>query len=579
MRASGGVERAAGYASAHVLAHPSSSPRGATAVLASAHSRFAKAALAIYVGVAALAVALLVVTLASDLNHDEGQLQRQLVLQTDVRARALAQHLDLLVKELERLGRRAEVDPLDQNTAPERRLLELSHKKSTFFNVGVAVIGQDGAVSWGEPEGFLPNHAHLASEPWFTRARDTQLMQIVPIAPDRADSLFYLVSPILRGGHFAGALLGAIDIARSDAMRLGGGSASSSVALVVAEGTVVYPAVPPSYSREPAWVEVCRAFTSTPMSLRSLLKGEPMVLASAPVAGTDLQFVSFVPERELFADARKRMRTRVAWGLWIALAPLGLLVWLLWRSLRVFRRSEERAVHEEHLRRLGEASNLIAHEVRNGLNGLGMGLELLVANAKSTSGSRERIAQEMRQKISQLSDFTTGLMSFSTGIVPRTIPVDLGQLVVAATALTNEAAAELNTVIEIDVPTEPLVVRADPTLIHAVVTNVLGNAIDAVTGLSGEVPGRIHIALRASGAVAELWISDSGSGIAPTMLDRLFEPFQTGKPSGVGIGLALSKKIALAHGGDLSLTKDDTHGSHALPGACFLFTLPLEVLS
>jgi two-component system C4-dicarboxylate transport sensor histidine kinase DctB len=579
VRASGDVEGAAGYASAHVKVHPSSSPRGVTAVLTSAHARFAKAALAIYVGVAALAVALLVVTLASDLSHDEGQLQQQLVLQTDVRARALAQHLDLLVKELERLGRRAEVDTLDENIAPERRLLELSHKKSTFFNVGVAVIGQDGAVLWGEPEGFLPSHVRLANEPWFTRTRDTQLMQIVPIAPDRADSLFYLVSPILRGGQFAGALLGAIDIARSDAMRLDGGSMESSTALVMPEGTVVYPAIPPPYSREPAWLELCATFGAGPTSLRPWLQGERMILASAPVAGTDLQFVSFVPERELFAQARKRMHTRVAWGLWIALAPLGLLVWLLWRSLRVFRRSEEHAVHEEHLRRLGEASNLIAHEVRNGLNGLSMGLDLIVANAKSTSDSRARITREMRQKISQLRDFTTGLMSFSTGIVPRSIPVDLGQLVIAATALTSEAAAELNTVVEVDVPTEPLVVRADPTLTHVVVANVLGNAIDAVTGLSGDAPGRIHVSLRASGAVAELRISDSGPGVAPAMLDRLFEPFQTGKPSGVGIGLALSKKIALAHGGDLSLTKDEAHSPYALPGACFLLTLPIEVLS
>jgi signal transduction histidine kinase len=64
-------------------------------------------------------------------------------------------------------------------------------------------------------------------------------------------------------------------------------------------------------------------------------------------------------------------------------------------------------------------------------------------------------------------------------------------------------------------------------------------------------------------------VSDNGPGVPAELRARLFEPFVTGKPSGVGIGLALSRRIALAHGGDLALEPGGA-------GASFLLTLPAE---
>jgi len=64
-------------------------------------------------------------------------------------------------------------------------------------------------------------------------------------------------------------------------------------------------------------------------------------------------------------------------------------------------------------------------------------------------------------------------------------------------------------------------------------------------------------------------VRDNGPGIPEPLRARLFEPFVTGKPNGVGIGLALSRRIARAHGGDLELEAPG-------PGASFLLTLPAE---
>ena len=63
-------------------------------------------------------------------------------------------------------------------------------------------------------------------------------------------------------------------------------------------------------------------------------------------------------------------------------------------------------------------------------------------------------------------------------------------------------------------------------------------------------------------------VQDNGPGVSPQVRPRLFEPFVTGKPSGVGIGLALSRNIARAHGGDLVL-------EDGAPGVTFILTLPL----
>ncbi len=111
-------------------------------------------------------------------------------------------------------------------------------------------------------------------------------------------------------------------------------------------------------------------------------------------------------------------------------------------------------------------------------------------------------------------------------------------------------------------------VRADPSLVHVVVANLVGNALDALAGSQVESP-RVEVRVERRGPVAQVRVSDNGPGIPESVRSRLFEPFVTGKPSGVGIGLALSRRIARAHGGDLVLER-------AGPGASFLFTLPLE---
>ena len=107
-------------------------------------------------------------------------------------------------------------------------------------------------------------------------------------------------------------------------------------------------------------------------------------------------------------------------------------------------------------------------------------------------------------------------------------------------------------------------VAVDAEQIHQVLRNLLDNALDAA-GASGVV--RVEVTAR-DGEV-ELLVADSGPGVDPAIRARLFEPLITTKPSGVGLGLALCRKLVAAHGGTIELVS-----ARELPGAHFSIRLP-----
>jgi len=101
-----------------------------------------------------------------------------------------------------------------------------------------------------------------------------------------------------------------------------------------------------------------------------------------------------------------------------------------------------------------------------------------------------------------------------------------------------------------------------------VVVNLIGNALDAAA-MSTDASPRVVVELSRRARGVEVRVCDNGPGVAEPIRKRLFEPFVTGKPNGVGIGLALSRKIARAHGGDLERQDSEV-------GAAFVLRLPQE---
>lgn len=542
----------------------------AASKLARAHARFAKASLFVYLGAASVAVVLLVAALVTDRTFDDEQTQGRLLLETQVRAHYLGQHLALLVAELHRLGMRSEINLLDHDMRPERSLLELSHSHSTFFNLGVAILDRNGLVLWALPHTFLPTHTDLGTEPWFEDETARHRVAIVPVDPQRAsDSVVYVVSPIIRNQMFTGALVGGVDLARGSP--IAGSAKIETTVLATARGTVVYPPRPPDFAGTSEWANLFSSAHRQPFTSITVLGNTTDVVASAPIALGKLRLLTLEPRDRLFAGAAHRMRTRLALGLTLELLPLAALVLMLMRSFSEFRRAEEEAVREEQLSTIGAAANLIAHEVRNSLNGIRMGLDLVLRGGSGPElpkPASKQVVRELRAEIERLGGFTHQLMLFAKDPTPRSNRIDLAQLVPRALSLTQDLATELGVEVEIRGADQPHEVDADPALLHMILSNLVSNALDALAAREDDGPARLVVELEQRGDSASITVTDNGPGVPADVETTLFEPFVTGKPSGVGLGLALARKIARAHGGDLSLVATDV-------GACFRLELPL----
>src|SRR5262249_38160049 len=110
-----------------------------------------------------------------------------------------------------------------------------------------------------------------------------------------------------------------------------------------------------------------------------------------------------------------------------------------------------------------------------------------------------------------------------------------------------------------------LVALVDGQKLRQVFANVLQNALEAISAGAG---GQVTVDLRADGEGVVVEVSDTGSGITPDDLEKIFLPFFTTKPSGTGLGMSIVKKIVDLHGGDISVDSIPGRGTRvrvALP--------------
>ena len=140
---------------------------------------------------------------------------------------------------------------------------------------------------------------------------------------------------------------------------------------------------------------------------------------------------------------------------------------------------------------------------------------------------------------------------------------NLGTLVANAVDKIAAMAEAQSVAVTQDIPGD-LCITVHRARIDSVLTNLLGNALDAMPD-----GGSIHISGAARGDSVVVRVLDAGPGVAPEIRDRLFEPFVTARKSnGWGLGLACARQVVIDHGGDMWL--ESASGS----GACFGFSLP-----
>jgi len=204
-------------------------------------------------------------------------------------------------------------------------------------------------------------------------------------------------------------------------------------------------------------------------------------------------------------------------------------------------------------RRKDEFLATLAHELRNPLAPIRTGLEVMrmaAGNPEMMETVRTMMETQTQQMVRLIDDLMDLSRITSGKIDLRREKMDVRAAVRSAVDSTRQAVENGGHVLEVRLPEEPLLLEADAARVSQIVTNLLTNAVRYTEGR-----GRISLVVERDGGAAVIRVADTGIGIAPEMLERIFEMFTQASrvtrrsQGGLGVGLTLVRRMAELHGG------------------------------
>ena len=232
----------------------------------------------------------------------------------------------------------------------------------------------------------------------------------------------------------------------------------------------------------------------------------------------------------------------------------------------ITRRKRAEAALQDADRRKDEFLALLAHELRNPLAPIRTGLEL-IRLAGDTPQAVQRVRVMMQRQVNQMVRLIDDLLDVSRiasgKIVLQRMPSLLSELVQNAIEAQRNVieAAKLDLTVDLDLPEQRCVVDVDPTRLVQVLSNVLHNA-SKFTPAHGKIRISIETLGPENARQAVITVSDTGIGISRELLPRVFELFVQAEPAterahgGLGIGLALARRLIEMHGGEIAVYSD-----------------------
>jgi signal transduction histidine kinase len=210
-------------------------------------------------------------------------------------------------------------------------------------------------------------------------------------------------------------------------------------------------------------------------------------------------------------------------------------------------RHQREMLRAEQLSAVGRLAASVAHEIRNPLTAVKMLVEvgLRPRNPKSLTADDLRVIHGELVRVEQI---VQNLLDFARLPLPQKSHCDLRQVISQTVELIQARARQQQVKISLHSPPDPVEWDIDRNQFCTVLINLFLNALDAMPQ-----GGNLDVELEKSPTMGiRLAVSDTGGGIAPQILDRLFVPFASTKPTGTGLGLSISKRIVEEHGGYLS---------------------------
>ena len=209
-------------------------------------------------------------------------------------------------------------------------------------------------------------------------------------------------------------------------------------------------------------------------------------------------------------------------------------------------RLQSELVAQERLTVLGEAAGVVAHEVRNPLGSILNAVAVLKRDKLGPVGTSA--VEMLEEEATRLDAMVRDLLDVVRPLEPRPRPLHPGELARRTLELFHERR-QLGTVrVTVDEAPGLPTIHADETLLQLALENLLRNAVQA-----SPAGGQVRVAVESVPGGVCLTVEDQGPGVSSGDAQRIFEPFFTTRTTGTGLGLAVVRRVVLAHGGTVSV--------------------------
>jgi signal transduction histidine kinase len=243
------------------------------------------------------------------------------------------------------------------------------------------------------------------------------------------------------------------------------------------------------------------------------------------------------------------------------------------RRERQFREMQSELAHANRVATMGQLTASIAHEIKQPIatarNNACAALNFLDKSPPDVAEVREALTCIV-DDTDRTSDVVDRIGSLIKKAPPRKEIVDLNAAILEVTALTHSEAVKTGITVGTQLAGKLPCIQCDRVQLQQVMLNLIVNAIQSMSGVE-DGNRELHIStasIEPEGVCVA--VRDTGHGLRPENLPRLFEPFYTTKPDGMGMGLSICRSIIEAHGGRLWATKCEPRG------ALFQFTIPAD---
>ncbi|CAN5705598.1 hypothetical protein BH23GEM3_BH23GEM3_16820 [soil metagenome] len=214
----------------------------------------------------------------------------------------------------------------------------------------------------------------------------------------------------------------------------------------------------------------------------------------------------------------------------------------------------KRMYRAERLATAGELAAGAAHEIRNPLTAVRSAIQYLRADYPEGT-DRAALIDDILSEVDRIDGIVRGLLSFARPQEAKFEAVDLAELLRQSVALIAPRAHARGVTTALDAP-PTLRLHADPNLLKQLLLNVLLNALQAMPE-----GGTLHIAAEPRNRLVRLLVADTGCGIPPEHLERIFDPFFSTKKEWTGLGLSICHGIVERHGGEITARSEPDRGT------------------